>query len=125
MLVTSLKEISQSNISTVAPWVETEVLLGNRSLRLKKDGMVFVQADDLHTVHARDDRSVLLAVQFSPALHTVCGARSGRDPSVVIEARCAGAARCARARDGKSAGWRTDVETEELHGPQQSRRQQR
>src|SRR5258705_10260158 len=38
-----------------------EILLGNRSLRLKKGGMVFVQADDLHTVHAREERSVLLA----------------------------------------------------------------
>jgi AraC-like DNA-binding protein len=63
-----------------------EVLMGNRSVHLKKGGMVFVQADDLHTVHAREDRSVLLAVQFSPTLHRVWGARSGRDPSVVVEA---------------------------------------
>jgi AraC family transcriptional regulator, melibiose operon regulatory protein len=62
-----------------------EVLLGNRSVRLKKGGMVFVQADDLHTVHAREDRSVLLAVQFSPTLERVWGARSNREPSVVVE----------------------------------------
>jgi AraC-like DNA-binding protein len=60
-----------------------EILLRNRSLRLKKGGMVFVQGDDLHTVHPREDRSVLLGVQFSPTLHMVCGA--GRDPSVVLE----------------------------------------
>jgi AraC family transcriptional regulator, melibiose operon regulatory protein len=60
-----------------------EVLLRNRSLRLKGGGMVFVQGDDLHTVHPREDRSVLLGVQFSPTLHMVCGA--GRDPSVVLE----------------------------------------
>ena len=60
-----------------------EVLLRNRSLRLKKGGMVFVQGDDLHTVHPREDRSVLLGVQFSPTLHMVCGA--GRDPSMVLE----------------------------------------
>jgi AraC family transcriptional regulator, melibiose operon regulatory protein len=60
-----------------------EVLLANRSLRLKRGGMVFVQGDDLHTVHPRDDRSVLLGVQFSPALHMVCGA--SREPSLVLE----------------------------------------
>ena len=60
-----------------------EVLLRNRSLRLKAGGMVFVQGDDLHTVHPREDRSVLLGVQFSPALHMVCGA--GRQPSMVLE----------------------------------------
>jgi len=60
-----------------------EVLLRNRSLRLKAGGMVFVQGDDLHTVHPREDRSVLLGVQFSPALHMVCGA--GRQPSLVLE----------------------------------------
>src|SRR3984893_8570972 len=60
-----------------------EVLLRNRSLRLKGGGMVFVQGDDLHTVHPREDRSVLLGVQFSPALHMVCGA--GREPSRVLE----------------------------------------
>jgi AraC-like DNA-binding protein len=60
-----------------------EVLLRNRSLRLKKGGMVFVQGDDLHTVHPREDRSVLMGVQFSPTLALVCGA--GRDPSAVLE----------------------------------------
>jgi AraC family transcriptional regulator, melibiose operon regulatory protein len=60
-----------------------EVLLRNRSLRLKAGGMVFVQGDDLHTVHPREDRSVLLGVQFSPALHMVCSA--GRQPSMVLE----------------------------------------
>ena len=60
-----------------------EVLLRNRSLRLKKGGMVFVQGDDLHTVHPREDRSVLMGVQFSPTLHGVCGA--GRDPSAVLD----------------------------------------
>ncbi len=60
-----------------------EVLLRNRSLRLQKGGMVFVQGDDLHTVHPREDHSVLLGVQFSPTLHMVCGA--GRDPSSVLE----------------------------------------
>lgn len=60
-----------------------EVLLRNRSLRLKKGGMVFVQGDDLHTVHPREDHSVLLGVQFSPALQMVCGA--GREPSTVLE----------------------------------------
>ncbi len=62
-----------------------EILLGNRSLHLKKGGMVFVQADDLHTVHAREERSVLLAVQFSPTLDKVWGAGSNRKPSVVVE----------------------------------------
>ena len=60
-----------------------EVLLRNRSLRLKGGGMVFVQGDDLHTVHPREDRSVLLGAQFSPALHRVCGA--GREPSMVLD----------------------------------------
>src|ERR1700730_15590344 len=60
-----------------------EVLLRNRSLRLKGGGMVYVQGDDLHTVHPREDHSVLLGVQFSPALHMVCGA--GREPSMVLE----------------------------------------
>jgi AraC-like DNA-binding protein len=60
-----------------------EVLLRNRSLRLKKGGMVFVQGDDLHTVHPREDHSVLMGVQFSPTLNRVCGA--GRDPSAVLE----------------------------------------
>jgi AraC-like DNA-binding protein len=60
-----------------------EVLLPSRSLRLKRGGMVFVQGDDLHTVHPREDRSVLLGLQFSPALHMVCGA--GREPSMVLE----------------------------------------
>jgi AraC-like DNA-binding protein len=60
-----------------------EVLLRNRSLRLKKSGMVFVQGDDLHTVHPREDHSVLMGVQFSPTLHAVCGA--GRDPSAVLD----------------------------------------
>lgn len=62
-----------------------EVLIGNQSLRLKKGGMVFIGGDDLHTLHAREERSVLLAVQFSPTLHKVCGARSDRDRGVVIE----------------------------------------
>jgi AraC family transcriptional regulator, melibiose operon regulatory protein len=60
-----------------------EVLVRNRSLRLKGGGMVFVQGDDLHTVHPREDRSVLLGVQFSPALQMVCGA--SREPSMVLE----------------------------------------
>jgi len=60
-----------------------EVLLRNRSLRLKKGGMVFVQGDDLHTVHPREDCSVLMGVQFSPTLALVCGA--GRDPSAVLD----------------------------------------
>src|SRR5579859_5064755 len=60
-----------------------EVLLRNRSLRLKKGGMVYVPGDDLHTVHPREDRSVLLGVQFSPALHGVCGA--GRERSRVLD----------------------------------------
>jgi AraC-like DNA-binding protein len=60
-----------------------EVLLPNRSLRLRRGGVVFVQGDDLHTVHPREDRSVLLGVQFSPALRLVCGA--GREPSRVFE----------------------------------------
>jgi len=61
-----------------------EVLLRNRSYRLNKGGMAFVRGDDLHTVHPREDRSVLLGVQFSPALNMVCGA--DRDRSVVFEA---------------------------------------
>jgi len=61
-----------------------EVLLRNRSLHLKKGGLVFVQSDDLHTVHPREDHSVLMGVQFSPTLHGVCGA--GRDPSAVLDA---------------------------------------
>src|ERR1700730_330591 len=65
-----------------------EVLMHNRPIPLQAGGMVFVQADDLHTVHARENSSILLAVQFSPALDKIWGPRSGREPSVVIERLC-------------------------------------
>lgn len=60
-----------------------EVLLRNRSHRLNKGGIAFIQGDDLHTVHPREERSVLLGVQFSPTLSVVCGA--DRDRSMLFE----------------------------------------
>jgi AraC-like DNA-binding protein/mannose-6-phosphate isomerase-like protein (cupin superfamily) len=62
-----------------------EVLTQNRPVSLGKGGMVFVRADDLHTLHARQDGSILLAMQFAPALDKIWGPRSDRDPSAVID----------------------------------------
>lgn len=65
-----------------------ELLMQNRPTSLRRGGMVFVRADDLHTMHAREDASILLAIQFAPALDKIWGPRSDRDPSVVIERLC-------------------------------------
>lgn len=62
-----------------------EVLMDNRSTILKESGLVFVRADDLHTVHAKETGSVLLAVQFSPTLNRLSVDCPGRDPSLIVE----------------------------------------
>lgn len=64
-----------------------DVRIGNRSTLLREGGLLFVGADDVHTVHTQAPGSALLAVQFSPALDKVSGRRPGDGPSVLVEAR--------------------------------------
>jgi len=61
-----------------------EVLVDNRSTLLKENGFAFMRADDLHTIHAKDVGSVLLAVQFSPSLNKLWGDAAGRDPGLIV-----------------------------------------